>query len=178
MAVLLCFGGCIVAACGSKTPIQSAPEPASVPAPAPAAPAATVIAPTTLTGTWSLNVAIQSGNRPPQRTRRDPQASMTLTTRRAATAMQGGPAQQYEATITLPGYSRPARRGRAGQAAAWWLIPGDSMVVQFTQGQQSRGEVQLRAALQGTAMRGEVWYVALASGSNFQLGTFSGTKNR
>src|SRR5689334_10649540 len=144
----------------------------------PAGPAPTIIAPTTLTGSWSLNVTIQSGNRPPQRNRRDPQAGMTLTTQRAELAMQGGPPQQYAATITIPGYSRPARRGRAGQSASWWLVPGDSLVVQFTQGQQSRGEIQLRGGLQGSSMRGEVWYVAQASGSTFQLGTFSGTKNR
>ncbi len=170
-----------ICAVAVATACSSSPRPEAAPAPAvqPSAPPTTLMmVPAAAIGTWRLQVDIQSGNRPPQRTRRDPQASMTLTSLHADAMFAGGPSSQYGATITVPGYSRPARRGRAGQAASWWPIAGDSIVVQFTQGQQSRGDIQLRGALHGTSLRGEVWYSAGETGSVFQLGVFSGTKTR
>lgn len=128
-------------------------------------------------GTYRLAMRIESGNRPQPRNRRDPQASMALSTDTAASRAPGSPTQQFAATITMPGYSRPSRRGRPGQSASWWPIPGDSIVVQFTQGQGSRGEVQLRGTLRGNALSGEIWYVSEQTGSTFQLGTFTGTKS-
>ncbi len=102
---------------------------------------------------------------------------MTLAADTATARTMGAPPRQYAATVMVPGYTRPIRRGRA-QSAAWWPIAGDSIVVQFTQGQQSRGEVQLRGALHVGAISGEVWYVSNETGSSFQLGTFQGTKSR
>ena len=131
---------------------------------------------TTVAGLYALNVEIQSGNRPQPRTRNAPRASMTLLRTATRAIAPGGPNSQFGATITIPGYTRPARRGQA-QGASWWPIGGDSLVVQFTQGNQSRGEVQLRGRLQGAAMRGEVWYVSNETGNTFQLGNFSGTKS-
>ncbi len=92
---------------------------------------------------------------------------MTLTTTAAG--------ERYQATITIPGYTRPARRGRA-QSAGWWPVGGDSVVVQFEQGAQSRGDMQLRGKLNGNSLAGDVWYVATESGNVFQLGTFTATR--
>jgi hypothetical protein len=149
-----------------------------VPEPAPAvvvAPAS-VLAPAAAAGAYQMRVEIQSGNRPQRRSRSDVQPSMTLLRTAATARTTGGPATQYGATITIPGYTRPVRRGRA-QAAAWWPVAGDSVVVQFVQGQQSRGEVQLRGALRGAELQGEIWYVSNETGNTFQLGTFSATKS-
>ena len=81
----------------------------------------------------------------------------------------------YIASIMLPGYTQ-APRGRTGQAAAWWPVPGDTVVVQWT---TPRGQVlQLRGQLRGATLAGEVWFVSPASGATFQMGTFSATKSR
>jgi hypothetical protein len=89
----------------------------------------------------------------------------------------GAPAgPQYGARIAMPGYSARAPRGQTGQAANWWPVLGDSVVVQFSQG--TRSQIQLRGRLQGNAIRGEIWFLSLESGSTFQLGTFSATKQR
>jgi hypothetical protein len=135
-----------------------------------------MMVPMAVVGTYRLDLRIESGNRPQPRSRRDPQASMTLARDTATTRSPGPSAQQFAATITVPGYSRPSRRGRPGQSASWWPVSGDSIVVQFTQGQGSRGEVQLRGVLRGSTMSGEVWYVSERTGSTFQLGTFTAAK--
>ena len=141
------------------------------------APPAALVAPAAVAGAYQLRVEIQSGNRPQPRNPRAVQPSMTLLRTVASANQMGGPTQQFNATITIPGYTRPPRRGTA-QAATWWQLGGDSVVVQFTQGEQSRGEMQLRGALRGSAIRGEIWYLSNETGSTFQLGTFSGTKRR
>jgi hypothetical protein len=76
----------------------------------------------------------------------------------------------------MPGYSARAPRGQTGQAATWWPIPGDSVVVQFSQG--TRGQMQLRGRLHGGAIQGEIWYLSLESGATFQMGTWSAAKQR
>jgi hypothetical protein len=91
----------------------------------------------------------------------------------APSAEASGP--QHLATITMPGYTRAPHRGRGGQAASWWPVAGDSVVVEFSQGPRSR--IQLRGQLQGTSLHGDIWFVS-SDGSSFQLGTFSGAKNR
>ncbi|MBI1723313.1 MAG: hypothetical protein HYR48_05335 [Gemmatimonadetes bacterium] len=85
-------------------------------------------------------------------------------------------ASQFAATIAMAGYTR-APRGRVGQAAAWWPIPGDSLVIQF---QSARGNavIQLRGARQGPALRGDIWYISEPTGTSFQLGTFTATRTR
>ena len=48
-------------------------------------------------------------------------------------------------------------------------------MVQFA---AQRGDLmQLRGRLQGTTLRGEVWYLSMQSGATFQMGTFSATRN-
>jgi hypothetical protein len=92
-----------------------------------------------------------------------------------AVPVTGAPASTFGATVAIPGYTT-SPRGRAGQLAAWWPIPGDSVVIQFESRRQA--QVQLRGQLAGTTLRGEIWYVSLETGSSFQLGTFVATKRR
>jgi hypothetical protein len=68
-----------------------------------------------------------------------------------ATAASG---TQLSATINLPGYTR-APRGRAGQAAVWWPLPGDSVIVHF-QPPQGTGLVDLRGALHADTLAAPV----------------------
>ena len=170
--ISLAFSASLVG-CSHPAP-QTAPVPE--PVPVPVVTPAPMLAPATAAGAYQLHVEIQSGNRPPARNRRDVQPSMTLLRSPATTRTMGGPETQLGATITIPGYTRPVRRGQA-QPAAWWPAGGDSLVVQFAQGQQSRGEVQLRGALHGASVQGEIWYVSSETGNTFQLGTFSATKS-
>jgi hypothetical protein len=81
---------------------------------------------------------------------------------------------QLAATINLPGYTR-APRGRTGQAAVWWPLPGDSIIVHF-QPPQSRGSIDMRGALQGDTLSGDVWYTSQETGNAFQMGTFRAIK--
>lgn len=81
---------------------------------------------------------------------------------------------QFGAVIQLPGYTR-APRGRTAQSAVWFPVPGDSIVVQFTSAQGA--QVQLRGALRGRTLSGDVWYLS-DSGAGFQLGTFNATRSR
>ena len=158
------------AACGKNKetiPVQ----PAGDPTPA----AERVVRPTAASGVYRLAPLIESGNRPQSTSGRTPPANMTLSSESAAVPAAGASSAQYNAIISLPGYTR-APRGRNGQSAAWWPAAGDSVVVQFSQG--TRGEIQLRGALRGTTIRGEIWYVSGDSGSTFQLGTFTATKVR
>lgn len=87
----------------------------------------------------------------------------------------GAPASTFSATVAIPGYSS-APPGRAGQIAAWWPIPGDSVVIQFESRRQA--QVQLRGQLAGNALRGEIWYVSVETGESFQLGTFFAMRQR
>ena len=160
----------IAAACSSgPKPAETAPTPATPPQPS------AMVTPSSAAGAWRIRPQIQTGNKPPQQRSAQPQASMTLSAEPAAVPMMGAPSgMQFNATITLPGYSHAAR-GRSGQAAAWWPIGGDSMVVQFSQG--SGGDVQLRGAFSGSAISGDIWYISNSSGSTFQLGTFTAAKS-
>ncbi len=82
---------------------------------------------------------------------------------------------QFTATIAIPGYTR-APRGRAGQVAAWWPIPGDSLVIQFPAA-RGNASVQLRGARQGRVLNGDIWYISTGTGTTFQLGTFTARRN-
>ncbi len=164
--------GAFVAACSSS------PSPEAVPAPAPAPevvapPPAAVMAPSTAAGTYSLRTEIQRQGSQPRR-RGNPSATrLVLTSTPAAAPQMGAPAATFNATVQVPGYTR-APRGRSGQAAGWWPIAGDSVVVQFAV--QQGDLMQLRGKLQGTALSGEIWYLSMESGATFQLGTFSAAK--
>lgn len=165
--------------CASKVSQPAAPPPE----PVTATPAPGSFAPGAAAGTYQLRTAIQgrtdrSGQRQGQRRRAATEQATTLRldgTPLAAPDPDAASPTQFTATIAIPGYTQ-APRGRSGQAASWWPIPGDSLVIQF----RSRNEasIQLRGELRGREIRGEVWFVSIRSGATFQLGTFSATRSR
>ena len=157
------------AACSKKEVIPV--QPAGDPTP----PEARMVRPNVVSGVYRLSTQItsRSGQQNPGRRAA---SNMTLSSEAAAVPAAGAPSgAQYNATITIPGYTR-APRGRSGQAAAWWPSRGDTVVVQFAQG--TNGDIQLRGAHSGTTINGEIWYVSAETGSSFQLGTFGATKVR
>ncbi len=104
------------------------------------------------------------------------QGSIQLSATPAAAPLPGSaPATQFNATVALSGYTT-APRGRTSQAGAWWPIGGDSVVVEFASA--NAGEIQLRGALRGRAIQGEIWFLSGATGATFQMGTFTATKGR
>ena len=167
----------LVLACGGTAP---PPEPAPQPAPAPeAAPApGPSLAPRAAAGTYRLRTEIERRGNPQRagaRRGRPPETTLRLDATPSAAPVEGAPGTPYLASIMLPGYTQ-APRGRTGQAAAWWPVPGDTVVVQWT---TPRGQIlQLRGQLRGATLAGEVWFVSPASGATFQMGTFSATKSR
>ncbi len=110
---------------------------------------------------------------PSSRRRSRGTASVWLTGTPTAAPTPGAPAASFTASVAMPGYSR-APRGRSTQAAAWWPVAGDSVVVQFTGQQESL--IQLRGVVEGRVLRGEIWFTSGSTGSSFQLGTFTSTR--
>ncbi len=141
------------------------------------------MAASSVSGTYRMQVEMQSGNKPEPRNPRAVQPTMSLSSTPATARADGAPAEQFAATITLPGYTHPPRRSRSargrpaptGQDAAWWPIGQDSIVLQFSQG--PRSQIQLRGAAHGAELRGDVWFVS-TEGASFQLGSFTATKGR
>lgn len=154
------------------------------PPPPPVPPAAPVVAPHAASGTYDLTTTLPS-RQPAQtsrsrgRTRPAPGTTPTLELvyRPLAAPDATAPSStQLSATINLPGYTR-APRGRTGQAAAWWPLPGDSVIVHF-QPPQGTGIMDLRGALKGDTLSGDVWYTSLGTGAAFQMGTFKAIKRK
>jgi hypothetical protein len=181
-----------VAACSSARP---APPPAPAPGPAVAAPVAALppMAPARAAGTYVLQATIQGRTipvpaptpAPPPRGRaaaapapaRAPAASLQLTARPPAALDPTAPSiTQLAATVALPGYT-VSPRGRLAQAASWWPVGGDSLVVFFTQPQRAAA-ISLRGVLRGDSLSGDVWYTSTSSGAEFQLGTFTAVRRR
>jgi hypothetical protein len=162
----------LVAACAHAPPPPAGP------------PAAPVVAPHAATGTYDLTTTLPSrqppqASRPRGRTRPAPGSMPMLElTYRPLAALDATAASstQLSATISLPGYTRPPR-GRAGQAAVWWPLPGDSVIVHF-QPPQGSAAIDLRGALQGDTLAGDVWYTSLGTGAAFQMGTFKAIKRK
>lgn len=164
----------LLAACSHA----AAPAP---PAPEPAPPPSATFTPSAANGSYVLRTVIQ-GQRGAQRPapRRGAAAregaNLRLEATRLAAPLTGVEATtQFAATITIAGYTR-APRGRTGQAAAWWPIPGDSLVIQFPAA-RGNASIQLRGARQGQALSGDIWYIPTATGTTFQLGTFTARRN-
>ena len=167
---VLAVAALAAAAACSKTEVTPV-QPAGDPTP----PEARMVRPTAVSGVYRLSTQITSRSGQQNQGRRA-SANMTLSSEAAAVPAAGAPSgAQYNATVTIPGYTK-APRGRSGQAAAWWPSRGDTVVVQFAQG--TNGEIQLRGAHSGTTITGEIWYVSAETGSSFQLGTFGATKVR
>jgi hypothetical protein len=159
---------------------RSAPDVAPVPAAVPAAP---TVAPNAAAGTYDLTTTLarpQPAPPPRGRTRPAPRpaASLQLAYRPLAAPDATAPSgTQLAATVNLPGYTR-APRGRPGQAASWWPLPGDSVIVHFQPPQRQSGAIDLRGVLRGDTLSGEIWYTSLETGNVFQMGTFTAIKRR
>jgi hypothetical protein len=176
-----------VAACSSARP---APPPTPAPEPA-AAVVLPPMAPARAAGTYVLQATIQGRTipapaptpAPPRRGRaaavpaQAPAASLQLTVRLPAALDPTAPSiTQLAATVALPGYT-VSPRGRLAQAASWWPVGGDSLVVFFTQPQRAAA-ISLRGVLRGDSLSGDVWYTSTSSGAEFQLGTFTAVRRR
>lgn len=166
-------------------------HPASEPAPVAVAPAANPSAPVLssrrASGSYALTTDLKlsqqsaapasrpagGGRRPPPA----PVASLRLDARTVATPdATATSSTQLAATVNIPGYTR-APAGRAGQAASWWPVPGDSLVVHFRT-PRGDGRMDMRGALRGDTLSGEIWYTSATSGNVFQLGTFRAVKQK
>ena len=155
--------------------------------PAPAAlvpvanPAAPVVTPRGASGTYDLLTTLAVSRRapppPPRRGQRPPSATLRLDYQSlAAPDATATSTTQLAAAVSIPGYTR-APSGRLAQAAAWWPLPGDSVVVHF---QASRGDgvMELRGTLVADTLAGEIWFTSTASGSTYQMGTFKAVKRK
>jgi len=180
-----------VAACSGA---RRALPPAPTPEPAAAAPVAALplMAPARAAGTYVLQATIQGRTipapAPPAAAERRrgraaaapaqaPAASLQLTARLPAALDPTAPSiTQLAATVALPGYTVSAR-GRLAQAATWWPVSGDSLVVFFTQPRRAAA-ISLRGVLRGDSLSGDVWYTSTSSGAEFQLGTFTAVRRR
>ncbi len=156
------------------------------PAPPPVPPARPTVAPHAATGVYDLTTTLQrSQPRTPARPQRgrgrqpppEPASTLELAFRPLAALDATAPSStQLSATINLPGYTR-APRGRSGQSAAWWPLPGDSVIVHF-QPAQAKGAIDLRGHLEGDKLAGEIWYTSFDTGNQLQMGKFTATKRR
>lgn len=132
------------------------------------------VSPRAVIGTYQGDVRIDNpAGRQRGRSGRTARTQIRLEGGATAVPVEGTSGTQYNATVILPGYTR-APRGRSGQIAAWWPGPLDSVIVQFT-GQQG-AQIQMRGAVQGNRITGEIWYFSAGTGSSFQLGTFTAAK--
>jgi hypothetical protein len=124
-----------------------------------------VLVPRTASGIYRLRTAIErTGRRAPAN------STLALYTSIAASRTAGGPDTTLNAAVSIPGYTR-APRGRSTTPAAWWPVPGDSLVVQV--GVQQGDIVQLRGRVEGRTISGELWYLSQQTGNSLQLGTFT-----
>lgn len=145
-------------------------------------PAAPVVAPQRASGLYVLTTTLAT-SRPapaPRRGRRPPPppaATLRLDLQQlAAPDATAASSTQLAAGISIPGYTR-APAGRAVQAAAWWPLPGDSVVVHF-QTPRGDGFMELRGALAADTIAGAVWYTSTASGSTYEMAKFRAVKRK
>ncbi len=166
----------LAAACAHPAPVPIAPV---------AAPAAPTVAPHVATGSYDLTTTLRQSRpaAPPRRGRRParpaPEVPATLQLSYqplAALDPSASSGTQLAAVINLPGYTQ-APRGRSGQAAIWWPLPGDSVVVHFAP-PRAKGIMALRGALKGDTLSGDIWFTSTQSGSSYQVGTFTAVKKR
>lgn len=164
----------VLAACSNPPPppVIPAPEPE---APPPAAAPSRILAARAVAGNYRLRTDIQRANRAGRASPAARETPLRLLATRARTPDgMAGVEEQFGASLTIPGYTSGGR-GTA-QGASWWPVPGDSVVVMFT-GQRGN-RIQLRGAVDGTQIRGEVWFVSIETGNTFQLGSFTAEKQR
>ena len=170
-----------LAACAHRPPEPTVvAPPAAIPAATPSAP---VVEPHRATGSYVLTTDLKL-SRPaaPAPTRRQRRPPVQVPGLRldfqplAAPDATAASSTQLSATINIPGYTR-APAGRTAQAAAWWPLPGDSVIVHFAT-PQGDGVMDLRGMLKGDTLAGEIWYTSSTSGTVFQMGTFRGVKQK
>lgn len=159
------------------------PEPtvAALPAVNPSAP---LVEPHRATGSYVLTTDLKlsrpASPAPPRRQRRPPPAQVPALRLDfqplAAPDATAASSTQLSATVNIPGYTR-SPPGRTGQAAAWWPLPGDSVIVHFAT-PRGDGLMDLRGMLKGDTLAGEIWYTSSGSGTVFRMGTFLGVKTK
>ncbi len=166
----------LLAGCAHRPPEPLTPTAPSV------NPAAPVVEPHHASGSYFLTTDLRTSQPTPEgrsrgRARRPPVATLRLafqpTAAPDATATSN---VQLSAIVNLPGYTR-APPGRTGQTAVWWPLPGDSVIVHFAT-PRGDGEMDLRGALQGDTLSGEIWYTSSTTGNVFQMGKFRGVKQK
>ncbi len=164
----------LLAACAHRPP-PSPPGPVT-PAVNPAAP---VVEPHRATGSYVLTTDLKLSQpaTPRRRPPRVPVVGLRLNFQPlAAPDATAASSTQLAAMVNIPGYTR-APPGRIGQAAAWWPLPGDSVIVHFAT-PQGDGLMDLRGMLKGDTLSGEIWYTSKSSGTVFQMGTFRAVKQK
>lgn len=165
----------VLAAC-SKTPPPEPPAPAPEEV-APAPPSGPLIVPSSAAGIYQLRSELQGRGQPRNARGARATSSLVLDTQPTAVPTMGAASgAQFNATVALPGLTHPPR-GRAAQAASWWPIPGDSVIVQFDTARDGV-LIQLRGLVSGNTIQGEVWYISLNTSASFQIGSFTATKQQ
>lgn len=159
------------------------PEPVAAPLP-PVNPSAPMVAPRRAAGNYVLTTDLKTSQqqqppaplRPP-RGRPAPAPLLHLDAQAlAAPDATATSSVQLAATVNIPGYTR-APAGRLGQAAAWWPLPGDSVIVHL-QTPRGDGLMDLRGTMVGDTLSGDIWFTTSSDGAVFQLGTFRAVKQK
>jgi hypothetical protein len=169
---------CLVAGCAHPPP---EPAPAPLPAVIPSGP---MVAPRRAAGNYTLTTDLKTsqpqpppGPRRPPRGRPAPAPLLHLDAQAMAAPDATATSRiQLAATVNIPGYTR-APAGRLGQAAVWWPLPGDSVVVHL-QTPRGDGLMDLRGTMQGDTLAGEIWFTSTSDGTVFQMGTFRAVKQK
>ncbi len=171
------------AALATAITLAACAHPAPPPAPV-LGPTGPTVRPHSATGTYDLATTLRRAQPapPPRRGRNvrtvaDTTALLQLQYQQlAAPDPEASSSTQLAAVIRIPGYTE-APRGRAGQAAIWWPLPGDSVVVHF-QPARAKGVMELRGAMQGNTISGDIWFTSSETGSSYQVGLFTAVKKR
>lgn len=157
--------------------LVSCSRPAPPPAPV-SNPAAPVIGPRHAVGAYTLTTTLAVRGSPRfRRPARPAPGMLRLGYQQLALPFSSAASgTQLDATVSVPGYTR-APRGRVGEAAAWWPVPGESLVVHFPT-PRSGGFMELKGVFQADTITGEVWYTSPSSGSSYQVGAFRAVKRK
>ncbi len=168
----------LLAACAAGCAHPAPPPAPVVPAANPAAP---VVSSGRAGGTYDLTTTLGSSRPapPPRRGRRPAPPASTLRLESQSVAAPDATAEsstQLAAAVAIPGYTL-APSGRAAQAAVWWPLPGDSVVVHF-QTPRGDGLMELRGRLVADTLAGAVWYTSTSSGTTYEMAKFRAVKRK
>jgi len=161
----------LLAGCAHRPP---EPPAAVVPAVNPTAP---MVAPRRAAGSYVLTTDLKRSQPAPNpRRRRPPPPVLGLRLDFQPLAAPDATAAsntQLAALVNIPGYTQ-APPGRVGQAAVWWPLPGDSVIVHFAT-PRGDGLMDLRGTMTADTLAGEIWFTN-HDGAAFQMGTFRAVK--